>query len=94
MKLLTHYSNEMKKEEKTKMKRVLSMITILAIVLALPACGGGGKQQDNRTKSSVDELVANYGYQWTDTSAPILNETGAKELSFNIYSSKNASALD
>ena len=39
----------------------------------------------------MDTLVSDYGYQWTDTSAPILNDQGASEISFNIYSSKNAS---
>ena len=57
---------------------------------ALTACGGG----DDRESNSVDALVENYGYQWEDTSAPILNEKGAQEISFRIYSSKNASAKD
>ena len=39
-------------------------------------------------------LVDTYGFQWKDTSAPILNEQGAKEISFTVYSSKNASAKD
>ena len=39
-------------------------------------------------------LSATYGFQWTDPTAPILNEKGAQELSFKVYSSKNASALD
>ena len=39
-------------------------------------------------------LIDNYGFQWTDTSKPILNEQGAKDISFRVYSSKNASALD
>ena len=39
-------------------------------------------------------LNATYGFQWTDPTAPILNEKGAQELSFQVYSSKNASALD
>lgn len=61
-----------------------------AAVLTLSACGGG----DDRTSNSVEELVEKYGYQWEDTSAPILNETGAQEISFRIYSSKNATAKD
>ena len=39
-------------------------------------------------------LIDNYGFQWADASAPILNEKGAQEISFRVYSSKNASALD
>ena len=39
-------------------------------------------------------LNATYGFQWSDPNAPILNEKGAQELSFRVYSSKNASALD
>ena len=39
-------------------------------------------------------LNATYGFQWSDPTAPILNEKGAQELSFQVYSSKNASALD
>ena len=65
---------------------------LFALVLSLAACGKGST--DNRKNSGVDELVSEYGYQWADPNAPILNEKGAKEISFNIYSSKNASALD
>ena len=39
-------------------------------------------------------LVDNYGFQWQDASAPILNEQGAKDIAFRVYSSKNASAKD
>lgn len=42
----------------------------------------------------MDKLVADYGFQWTDPNAPILNEQGAQDLTFTIYSSQNASALD
>ena len=38
--------------------------------------------------------MADYGFQWTDPNAPILNEKGAEDITFTIYSSKNASALD
>ena len=73
------------------MKKFIAIAAIgCAAVMALAACGGGNK----RTGSSLEELQNKYGYQWTDPSKPILNETGAKELSFNIYSSKNASAKD
>ena len=75
------------------MKKLISVVLLLAMVLSLTACGGG----DSETKqegAGIDALVADYGFQWTDTSAPIVNEKGAQELSFTIYSSKNASALD
>ena len=70
------------------MKRVLSAITLTALLLSLTACGGGGKK-DDRKGSDVDALVSEYGFQWTDPDAPILNDKGAQEISFNIYSSKN-----
>ena len=76
------------------MKKLVSIILILALALTLASCGKGGKTNDNRESSEVDTLVSEYGYQWEDTSAPILNEKGAQEISFNIYSSKNASAMD
>ena len=78
------------------MKRIVSVIALLALVLSLVACGGSGgsKKPDNRESSNVDELVSKYGYQWADPNAPILNDQGAKDISFNVYSSKNASALD
>ncbi len=73
------------------MKKVLATVAIgCAAVVALAGCGGG----DHREKNSVEELVSKYGYQWTDPNAPIVNADGARELSFNVYSSKNASALD
>ena len=75
------------------MKKLISVVLLLALVLSLAACGGG-KTENNQTGVGVDTLVADYGFQWTDTSAPIVNEKGAQELSFTIYSSKNASALD
>lgn len=75
------------------MKRLLSILALTALLLSLAACGGGGGN-DNRQGSDVDTLVSEYGFQWTDPSKPILNEKGAQEISFNIYSSKNASALD
>lgn len=76
------------------MKKTVAAIALgcaaMFALTALTACGGG----DDRESNSVEALVENYGYQWEDTSAPILNETGAQEISFRIYSSKNASAKD
>ena len=73
------------------MKKIISAILASALILSLTACKNNS---DNREGSDVDTLVSEYGYQWKDTNAPILNEKGAKEISFNIYSSKNASALE
>ena len=72
-----------------KRKIFAAMAVACAAVVALAGCGG-----DNREQNSVDELVEKYGYQWTDPTKPILNEEGAKNITFNVYSSKNASALD
>ena len=74
------------------MKKLISVVLLLAMALSLAACGG--KNETNQEGVGVDTLVADYGFQWTDTSAPIVNERGAEEISFTIYSSKNASALD
>ncbi len=76
------------------MKKFISIILILALALTLASCGKGGNKNNDRESSEVDKLVSDYGYQWEDTSAPILNDKGAQEISFNIYSSKNASAMD
>ena len=77
------------------MKKFVAALLLLSMLLSLAACGNSsGGKTDDRKGSDVDGLVADYGYQWTDTSAPILNDKGAQEISFNIYSSKNASALD
>ena len=75
------------------MKKKISMLLLASLALSLTACGGGGGG-NKESGAGVDTLVSEYGFQWTDTSAPILNEKGASELSFSIYSSKNASALD
>ena len=77
-----------------KKKRILSAVAITTLSMALLTGCGGKTADDNRDSNEVDALVSEYGYQWADASAPILNEKGAQELSFNIYSSKNASALD
>lgn len=74
------------------MKKTGVIILVAVMLLSFAACGG--KKKDDRTNNSVANLTEKYGYQWTDTAKPILNETGAKEITFNVYSSKNASALD
>ena len=71
--------------------------TIAAIALGSRPCSPSppsppAAAETTARGNSVDALVENYGYQWEDTSAPILNEKGAQEISFRIYSSKNASA--
>ena len=76
------------------MKKYIALLLIFATMLSLTACGSDPKTDDKAAASSVDSLVADYGFQWTDPNAPILNDKGAEELSFRIYSSKNASALD
>lgn len=76
------------------MKKYIALLLIFATMLSLTACGSDAKTDDKAAASSVDSLVADYGFQWTDPNAPILNDRGAEELSFRIYSSKNASALD
>ncbi len=73
------------------MKKLLAAVAIgCAAVVALAGCG----PHDDRESNSVDELKSKYGYQWEDPTKPILNDEGAKAISFHIYSSKNASALD
>lgn len=73
------------------MKKIFAALAVsCAAVVAFAGCGGG----DKRETFTVEELVAQYGYQWTDTSKPILNAEGAKKFSFNVYSSKNAAAID
>ena len=73
------------------MKKVISIVLLLAMVLSLAACSKGGNKKD---EVGTDKLVSEYGFQWKDLNAPILNEKGAQEITFTIYSSKNASALD
>ncbi len=78
------------------MKKLISLLLVLVLALSLAACGpqGGGTESTKGESAGVEKLVSDYGYQWTDPNAPILNEEGAQAISFNIYSSKNASALD
>ena len=75
------------------MKKLISVLLLIAMLLTLTACGGD-KKTEKQEGAGIDALVSDYGFQWTDTSAPIVNEKGAEEISFTIYSSKNASALD
>jgi len=75
------------------MKKWIAILLSGVLVLSLVACGNSEKS-DKKESAGVEKLVSEYGFQWTDTSAPILNEKGAKELTFRVYSSKNASALD
>ena len=70
-------------------KKMLLLFVVLAVFFT-----GCGKKEVQQEKVGVDELVSKYGYQWTDVTKPILNGKGSEEISFNIYSSKNASALD
>ena len=76
------------------MKKGIALILALLMVLSMAGCKSGGKDSGKQENAGVDKLVSEYGFQWKDANAPILNEKGAKELSFSIYSSKNASALD
>ncbi len=74
-------------------KKIIAIAAIgCAALVAFAGCG----PKDNRVKNSVEQLVEKYGYQWEDPTKPILNDAGANatELTFNVYSSKNASALD
>lgn len=75
------------------MKKLISVLLLIAMLLTMTACGGD-KKNEKQEGAGIDALVADYGFQWTDTSAPIVNEKGAEEIVFTIYSSKNASALD
>ena len=87
------------------LKKLLALLMLVVMVVTLTACGSkkeepkaapntSGTSTTEQSAASANPLVDTYGFQWTDTSAPILNEKGAQELSFSVYSSKNASALD
>ena len=73
------------------MKKIILALLMLTMTFSLIACSDEGEQQGS---IDADLLVSEYGFQWTDASAPILNEKGSKEISFTVYSSKNASAKD
>ena len=68
---------------------LVSLLSITALMVT-----GCGKGKEAKKSNGVDSLVSAYGFQWTDPSKPILNKKGFEEISFNVYSSKNASALD
>ena len=53
------------------MKKLISVLVLAAIMLSLAACGGGKTQQQQG--AGIEALVADYGFQWTDTSALIVN---------------------
>jgi len=87
-----------------KMKKLLALLLLVAMAVSLTACSSNKKEEPKaetpaastaeNTAASANPLVDTYGFQWTDASAPILNEKGAQEIAFTVYSSKNASALD
>ena len=72
-----------------KKSMLISLVTVTALLTV-----GCNKGTSAKKSSGVEKLVSEYGFQWKDTSKPILNKKGSEALSFNIYSSKNASALD
>ncbi len=83
-----------------KNKKILiaaALVVVIAVVLIIVL--GGGKKEDagkteRATAAEVSTLQEKYGFQWEDPSKPILNEAGAKDIHFTVYSSKNASAKD
>ncbi len=78
-----------------KSKKYLVLLMIAVLVISLSAFGGDKKEEDNKgSGAAAGSLTETYGFQWTDTTKPILNEKGATDISFTVYSSKNASALD
>lgn len=77
-----------------KKKAIAGLLVATMLTASLAGCGGTTNESKNSNSKGVDSLVSEYGFQWSDTTKPILNDKGANELSFKIYSSKNASALD
>ena len=83
------------------MKKVSIILMLLVLSLTLASCSSNSNvpattadTANNAASAAGSDLIADYGFQWTDTSATILNEKGAQDLSFTVYSSKNASAMD
>ena len=56
------------------MKKWIACFLLTAMVLALAACGGGSGSAPKAEHAGADKLVSEYGFQWTDPNAPILNE--------------------
>lgn len=77
-----------------KKKAIAGLLVATMLTASLAGCGGTTNESKSSNSKGVDSLVSEYGFQWSDTTKPILNDKGANELSFKIYSSKNASALD
>ncbi len=81
-----------------KFKKWMIAAMLVCMMMMLTACGGEKKEETQNTgdaaATGANVLVDTYGFQYADATKPILNEKGASELSFTVYSSKNASALD
>lgn len=75
------------------MKKSVVGVAFTSILLSLFVSCGDKSAKDN-VKKDVSSLVSKYGFQWKDSSKQILNEQGAKDIKFRVYSSKNASAID
>ena len=58
------------------MKKLISVLVLIAMLLTMTACGGS-KKTEKQEGAGIDALVADYGFQWTDTSAPIVNENSS-----------------
>ena len=69
-------------------KKFLIGITSLLFAATLASCNDNG----SNSNSTFDPYNNTIGYQWTDSSAAILNENN--DITFNITSSKNALAMD
>ncbi len=74
-------------------KHVFCVMLAALLLVSITACGGNSSKGDSKA-AGLDKLVSDYGFQWKDADKPILNAEGAKKVSFRVYSSKNASALD
>ena len=65
-----------------KMKKFVVWLLLAAMVLSLAGCSKSSS--DKKESAGVDQLVSEYGFQWTDPTKPILNEKGAQELGFTV----------
>ncbi|MBR6382317.1 MAG: extracellular solute-binding protein, partial [Lachnospiraceae bacterium] len=77
-----------------KRKQIGALILTAAMASSLAACGSEKAGGAAAPAADAASLTQEYGFQWEDPTKPILNEKGTAEISFSIYSSKNASALD